>query len=449
MCFRRLSIACLLILYNLLFLSAGVLALPFFIGSALVLKKRRKTFFKRLGLGTNIPSLPQRPIWIHALSVGEVLASLPLVKAIRTEYPHHPLFFSVSTWSGYETAQTRLEKEAGLIFFLPYDLIWIVRKTICKVDPSIFLLIETDFWPNLLFSLKKRGVPVILINGRLSPRSFRGYRRILFFMKHVFANFSICCMQTEKDMRRMANLGVPLNKMEVTGNVKFDQEVEAVSEIDQERIKESLRISRNQKIFMAGSTHEGEEVMLLNVFVRLRNQFPELTMVIAPRDPNRAPGICRMSEKTGLCVVLKRKIEQGSNNRFDVIVVDTVGELRRLYSIADLVFIGGSLVRIGGHNPIEAAVFKKPIMFGPYMHNFEEIASLLMNADGAVVVVDEEELWKKGSMLLAESDRAKRMGESAYEVLRRHRGAVKRTQNIIKRFMGNEKDLALDREIDT
>ncbi len=278
-----------IILYNILLFIGIIFGLPLIIPMILLSDKRRKTVLQRLGL-IPLPNTALRTakktVWIHALSVGEVLSAIPLVKRLKSHFKNKPIYFSVSTKTGFEIANKFLKKDADAIFFYPYDLLFSVRHITNQVMPEIVVLVETDIWLNFLSEMKKRNIPVILVNARLSKRSFSGYKRFSYFTKQLFLNFSRICTQSEADARRFNMLGVPSDMITVTGNIKFDQVDILVSETEIHDMKKSMNIRQSQKNILAGSTHDGEEAILLKAFSKIKEKYKDILLIIAPRDPN-------------------------------------------------------------------------------------------------------------------------------------------------------------------
>lgn len=425
-----------IILYNILFSISIVLALPFIFVKVLTSEKRQKTVIRRLRPEACIRASGARPVWIHALSVGEVLASSSLIKQIKKICARRPVVLSVSTLTGHEVAKRLLKSDVDAIFFFPYDLVWSVRKTTGSVDPGIFILVESDIWPNFTYEMKRRQIPFILVNGRVSPRSFSGYMRLSFFMKRVFFNISSICAQTEMDARRFVALGAAPDRVHVTGNIKFDQPLISVSEEEVGELRASVRISPTARVFVAGSTHEGEEAILLRCFEALKRDYPDLVLVVVPRDPRRAGSVQGMFKQAGLFAPLRTELgKMDAGFVPEAIIVDTIGELRRLYAIAHVVFVGKSLINLGGQNPLEPAALKKPIVFGPHMFNFGLIAERLVRQGGALQVANEEELLRAVKNLLADPKRSNAMGKKAYNVFHMNRGALEKTLAVIEGFL--------------
>lgn len=376
--------------------------------------------------------IQERPIWIHAVSVGEVMASLPLIKAIKEEHPDKSLVLSTVTDTGNLIARERAE-EVDAIIYLPFDISLSVKGALKKVRPVIFILIETEIWPNLLRYLNKEGIPSLIINGRVSKRSFKGYIRIRPFMRDVLRNISAFGMQTPSDGERIRAIGADSTKIEVIGNIKFDQPFSQNS-LDLERLRKSYGIE-DKRLFMAGSTHEGEEEIILDAFREVRRRFQDLILLIAPRHIERVGRIEGMLKD--MSITFKRRtelIEKGLDDA-SVIILDTIGELAQIYSIATVVFIGGSLVPVGGHNILEPAVHSKPILFGQYMGNFEDIALTFLEKGAARQVFNSSQLARDMEFLLSNIDVARSMGENALKVVEENKGAVKRSLRMIERFL--------------
>lgn len=428
-----------ILLFNTLMLFVLLIAFPVILSLVLTSEKRRKTVLQRLGFG-QFPKQKskkrgstetEQPVWVHALSVGETFSSIELVKTLRKKFNHRKIYFSVSTATGFDEARKRLAPETDHIFFYPYDLVFVVRKIIRRVSPSLFVLVESDLWPTFLLELKKMNVPSVLVNARLSSGSFVGYKRFSMIMLPVLNTFEKICVQSEEQGRRFMQIGVKPNKICVTGNLKFDQKPDTVSTTNRVSMKKALAISENSKVFLAGSTHPGEEKMLLESFKRLKSEFPELVMIIAPRNPERADEICGLAMGSGLTAA---KMGQKETNAPEVIVVDTMGILGRLYAIADIAFVGGSLVNFGGHNPLEPAIFAKPILFGIYMSDFPEISQMLLRAKGAVQVKNPKDLYHRVRDLLTDPAKGEIIGTHAFEVFQANQGAVEKTAAVIKQI---------------
>lgn len=388
--------------------------------------------FKHNGLH----AMQEHTIWIHALSVGEVLSSVPLVKRLKKDIANKGIVFSVSTKTGYEIACKLLFDKVDTIFFFPYDFYFSVKSVAKKIDPAIVVMIESDIWPNFLFEMKRRCVPVLLVNARLSDRSFRGYKRFAFVAKSVLSLFSKICAQSWQDAERYSIIGVPSEILTITGNIKFDQDNVEFSEAETRELKSSMRIQPDHKILLAGSTHQGEETIILEAFRKLKKHINSLILIIAPRDPERAESVCGIYKSAGYTAVQLKNISSSNPDmECDVVIIDIIGILKKLYSIADLAFIGGSLVKRGGHNPLEPAAFFKPIIFGPDMSNFAEISVMLLEAKAAIQIFDETEFYESALTLLEDEKESVQMGKNAYGVFCCNKGAVEKTVDEISRCL--------------
>ncbi len=431
-------------LYNILFFIVMTLGFPLIIPMVLISEKRRKTVLQRLGIARLPRELTRKRhdtsekkrVWIHALSVGEVISAIPLVKGLRERSNTGDIVFSVSTKTGFDIAKQYLTDAVHSIFYFPYDLTFSVKHIIQRIDPAVVVIVETDIWPNFLFEMKKRQVPVILVNARLSKKSFIGYKRLGLFSKQVFSKFFHICTQSLKDAGRFQELGVPFDRITKTGNVKFDGTHQIQGSQETDSLRQSMHIQNARKVFLAGSTHPGEESMLLDAFSRIIHHEGDLLLIVAPRNPERAGSVSRMFNSAGFSVGLMKELKKiPSGKRLDVIIIDTIGLLKKLYAIADIAFIGGSLVNCGGHNPLEPAAFSKPIIFGHDMSDFRDISRMLLDAGGAVRVKDAKDLYNALVSLMENDKRALEMGKNALGVLTANKGAVEKTIKVIKPYL--------------
>jgi 3-deoxy-D-manno-octulosonic-acid transferase len=433
-----------LFLYNTLFFLLIAIGFPVIVPIMLASEKRRKTVLQRLGL-VSLPAgiilrrslLPEKKnLWIHALSVGEALSAVSLVKRLRKDFDKRNIVFSVTTKTGFDIANKHLNDVVDALFYFPYDLAFSVKHIAKKIDPALVVIVETDIWPNFLHEMEKRKIPVVLVNARLSGKSFIGYKRLGFITRSLFLCFANVCTQSIEDAVRFIKLGVPRDRITVTGNVKFDEEVSSLSVEEIDRWKQSFHIRHSQKILVAGSTHPGEESILLDVISRMKNHGVDLVLVIAPRDPQRAGSLYRMFHSAGLSVGLMKELQEISEQkRLDVIIIDRLGILKTLYAIADVAFVGGSLVNRGGHNPLEPAAFKKPIIFGQDMSDFENISKMMLEANGAVRVQNANELYNVATLLIEKDTEASEVGENAYRVFIANKGTVEKTLKVIKEYL--------------
>ena len=431
----------LIFLYNILLFIVMTLGFPMIIPMVLTSAKRRRTVLQRLGIARLPRELTRKRsdtskkkrIWIHALSVGEVLSSVPLVKELKECSNTGDIVFSASTKTGFDIAKQHLTDSVHSIFYFPYDLTFSIKHIVQRIDPTVVVIVETDIWPNFLFEMKQRQVPVILVNARLSKKSFSGYKRFRFFTKQVFLNFFHICTQSMKDAECFQELGVPFDRITVTGNVKFNgaHQIQDLQETDS--LRQSLHIQNAQKVFLAGSTHPGEESMLLEVFSRIKDHEDDLLLIVAPRNPERAVSVFRIFDSAGYSVSLMKELKKiSSGKKLDVIIIDTIGLLKQLYALTDIAFVGGSLVNCGGHNPLEPAAFSKPIIFGNDMSDFADISRMLLDAGGAVRVKNTKDFYNTLASLIEDDKRAMEMGRNALGVLTANKGAVEKTIRVIK-----------------
>ena len=429
-------------LYNIFQVLGLILFAPLLLIISLVTPKYRGRVLLRLGFGTEtlLKKLPgnKQKIWIHALSVGEVLSAQPLVKGLRRAHPEAVLIFSATTKTGEELAVQTMKNEVDLFVPFPFDIHFVVNKIINRIDPDLFILIETDFWPNFLHSLQKKEIPALLVNGRISKRSFTNYKRLRKIFLPMFNTFRFISMQTVYDAQKMIEFGVAPDTVKALGNLKYDAVLPETVGWDREQrptvfFRQQFGIPLERTVWIAGSTHPGEEQMILSAYKRLSLLFPDLFLVVAPRKVERGKEIKEMAAGIGLTVRRRTAPFQDEDiPGAPFLILDTMGELTRMYSFCDIAFIGGSLVPDGGHNPLEPAAFGKPILFGPYMDDFIEISTDLLEKKAAIVCHDEEEIFENLKTLLVSANLRNRMGEKAQSLVMQHRGVTKRHLEIIQ-----------------
>jgi len=373
-------------------------------------------------------------LWVHALSVGEVLSAVPLVEQLKVAFPEKDIVLSVTTRSGMALATEKFSGRVACIMTLPLDAWWCIRRVINCVRPSVFILVETDLWPGLLGFLKQKGVRSLLVNGRISPRTLKSYKKAPAVVRRLFAPLDYCFMQTDLDRGRLLQLGVDREKVITTGNIKFDREMVAMDAHEKVQWLETLGLKPEMRLWVAGSTHEGEEAVLLRVFQDLKRKFPWLRLIIAPRDVGRSREISSMIRKQGMAVALRTTVSK-KTHPYDVLVLDTVGELGYVYGVGSTAFVGGSLVPIGGHNLLEPADFSIPVLFGPHTHNFEFMSESILKAGGGFRVQDDTELHDAMERLLSDSALCKQMGGRAKSFVVENRGALKRVMGYIAQDM--------------
>jgi 3-deoxy-D-manno-octulosonic-acid transferase len=385
---------------------------------------------QRLGrLGDGLP--PEPRCWIHAVSVGESAAAVPLVEGIRRRWPELGIVMSTTTPTGARIVRERLAGAAAHRYF-PVDLPGPVGRALDATRPRFFIAIETELWPNFLRALARRRVPAMIANGRISDRSFRRYRWVRRLMRRVLADVTIFAMQTEEDARRIIGLGAPRDRVVVTGNLKTD--LRPAPAADAAGWRRRLGLDAAGRLWIAGSTHRGEEAVVLDVFTRTRARCPQLALLLAPRHPERADEVEELIRGRGLAAVRRSRLSAEAPPGA-VVILDTVGELATLYALAEVVFVGGSLVPVGGHNLLEPAMHGKPVLTGPYTSNFREGAELLQQSGGALVVKDAPGLERELARVLEDPALARRMGEAARAAFAGREGAVSATLDLIGRHL--------------
>lgn len=418
-----------LLLYNILITVVFVFMLPILPLVWLVSEKRRVNLLQRLGIKTGIQKKIgfQKRIWMHALSVGEVRSAIPLVKAVRQRFPNLHIVFTATTRTGFDTARDLFSSPGhqlvSQIAYFPFDLPWAVARVRYLISPDLVCLIETDLWPGFLHSMLQNNIPVVLANARVSKKSFNRYRRLGRAGALFFPGLTHVLVQTRQDKDRFEALGFPKERITQAGNIKFDQPVMVLDKKQKTDFKAWFGIQKTDRLWIAGSTHPGEESMLLAVFQQVRQAVPGLKLVVAPRDPARCRQVADAMARQGRRPRLLSKTRFQPDNT-PVMLLDCLGVLSSAYAVCDAAFIGGSLVPFGGHNPLEPAMFKKPVMFGPHMDDFSGIAALLLAEKAACQVADSNGLVAALQMLLTHPVLADDMGKRAFQVYEKNAGAV-------------------------
>jgi len=421
-------------IYNAILYLATIIGSPVLLFLLFINRRYGEGFFQKLGIISWKPlrqAANRRPIWIHAVSVGEVTAAMPLVKAIKQLFPDAPMVLSTSTATGNHTARQYLHLIDHLIFF-PYDYPFVVRRFIGRIRARVFIALETELWPNFLRQLGRQDIPAVMVSGRISPRSFRNYRALRFLFKNVLEHIACFCMQSSADAERIIALGAERSRVLVTGNIKFDQPMPDGSSALQEELYQALNLKQGQKLFIAGSTHQGEEEIVLEVFQKLQDVLPGLVLLIAPRHPERFNEVEALISAKGMRFCRRTSMIPSAA---DVILLDTIGELAKLYRIGTVIFIGGSLVPVGGHNVLEPAAYKKPVLFGPHMDNFSAIAKTLIENHGAIQVQDGTELGIQAARLFNDAQLLEEMGANAFQAVAANTGALQKSMDVIKKII--------------
>ncbi|MFP5378524.1 MAG: 3-deoxy-D-manno-octulosonic acid transferase [Vicinamibacteria bacterium] len=426
------------LLYSLCALALFVVVSPWFLYQAIRHGKYVGSLAQRLGslpVSFNMDGEPS--IWIHAVSVGETLSVRPLVRDLRQRYPRLRIFLSTTTITGQQIAR-RAVPDVDAVFYFPFDFGFVVRRTLDLVRPKLFLMMETEIWPNLLRECRRRGVRTAIVNGRISSRSYPRYRLVRPLMRRVLADIDRFCVQSDESARRFIDLGAEPSRVTVTGSLKFDSlDVPmAVSELRiRDRVVRYFRLPDSRPVVVAGSTMRGEEQAVLRAFRRLKATTPGALLILAPRHPERFDDVAEMCRHEGFRTARRTELAIDAEPRADIVVLDTIGELARVYQVATVVFVGGSLVPTGGHNILEPAVFAKPTMFGPHMQNFAEIAEAFTSNDAAVQVRSEGEFEEALVALMGDPVRRARIGAAARALVEANRGAKDRTIAVITQLL--------------
>ncbi|HEY8462358.1 MAG TPA: 3-deoxy-D-manno-octulosonic acid transferase [Blastocatellia bacterium] len=431
-------------IYSFLLGVAVIVMLPYFIYQALFNRKYAGSLGQRLGflppetLNAGTGSGLRPAVWIHAVSVGEALAAKPLIALLRARFPQYRLIISTTTATGQAVARSRLT-EADAVCYFPFDWKFSVRRALDAIRPRAVILMESELWLNFLSECEARKIPVIVANGRVSDRSFARSRKFGFFVRRLYGLVARFAMQSSLDAGRAIALGAPAGRVAVTGNLKF----EIGDAGDSPKVVETAKALAldSSPLVIAGSTTEGEEEMVLSAFEGLRkeNGFGRVRLLIAPRHPERFDSVAR-SLKSSQLPVARRSSLNGDCGGADVILLDTVGELASLYRFASAVFVGGSLVPKGGHNILEPALYAKPIIVGPHMENFREIAAEFLRR-GALVQLRAgarpltAELRDAFARVLGDKDYAETLGSNARLAIDENRGAAARTVEIVAEYL--------------
>ena len=417
-------------LYHGVSLLAALLVAPLLALWSFWTGKKRRGLRQMFGFVPAGPRASGPTLWLHALSVGEVNAAAPVLRALRELDPRLRLVVTVGTDAGYDRARARLDAE--VIAYHPLDCWPFVRLALQRIRPSLFVLTDTGFWPGLIDQLRQRRVPILLFNGRLSRRSYERYWRFLVLMREVFGAFDLLCMQNAQGVEYARALGAPPDRCRLMPDTKYD-EIEPVPEEEREQLRESLGLKPSDRLLVAGSTHPGEEEILLDAFDRLRERFPRTRLLLAPRRLERLGEISERLVDRGLPFILR---SHSQKERAPVILLDRMGELATLYALADVAFVGRSLIPPGGgHSLIEPAVQGAPVLHGPYVENQQAQADLLDPAGVAFVVHSAAEIAQCAGNLMADSERRGRIAAQARILIDSKRGASREMARIILSYL--------------
>jgi len=389
----------------------------------------RRRWKERFGFPDKISS-HDKIIWLHAVSVGEVQASRPLVNGLLDEYPDYKILITTMTPTGADSVKQYFGESVRHLY-IPYDLPVAVKHFISVIEPSILIVMETELWPNLFHYCHATNIPVVVVNARMSEKSAKGYHRFSSLTRPMLENISLIVAQGKKDAERLIALGADSNKVNVTGNLKFDIHLpHSVTEQAQ-----ALRryLSVNRPVWIAASTHEGEEKIILDAFDKVLQQQPQCLLVIVPRHPDRSAGVRELCTKRNLKVLCKSDNKECDEN-VKIFILDALGELPMYYAAADVAFVGGSFAEIGGHNMLEPASLGLPVIMGPHVFNFQEISQLLLDEGAAWKVTNADELSSRVNGLLADANMRHSIGELGRNIVMKNRGNVEKIMELMRDF---------------
>jgi 3-deoxy-D-manno-octulosonic-acid transferase len=434
------------LLYSLLLTVGFVLLLPRFAIDALRTRKYVTGLRQRLGNLPKLPASDQPLIWLHCVSVGETEAARPLVRALRQRFPSYRLVVSTTTVTGQQIAQRVFQQEAAAIFYFPIDWAWTVRRVLRILNPSAVLIMETELWPNLLRTCRRQSIPVALVNGRISATSFRRYRMIKMFIARMLDNLTMAIMQSERDLIRIRELGMASERTSCAGNLKFDGASNAGNDgAPNPDLRGRFGFSERESLIVAASTHWPEEQVLIDAFKRIRQSTEDrpMRLLIAPRHPERFTEVADLIADSGLSWARRTTAPAKEDATCEIILLDSIGELRTVFPLADIAFIGGSIASHGGQNVLEPAVEGVCVITGPHTDNFAAIIQTLLG-EGALVQLGEVAISEAAKQLAAtikdlleDEPRRREIGQRAMAVCDSNRGATNRTMQILAKLLSS------------
>jgi 3-deoxy-D-manno-octulosonic-acid transferase len=420
-------------LYSILLFFSLIVYFPIYFVRSRFLRREKLLFHQRCGFSLKKKPSQKRSIWIHAVSVGEVLSLQNLIIEIKKRYPEWMVHFSCLTHTGFRMAKEKL-KGVDDIFFIPLDFRIIVRKFFRFLRPDIFVLAESEFWPNLLREASRETKGVLLVNGRVSSRSFKRYKRVRFLMSRILSHISLFLVQTKRDKEMLEKIGVDPRVIHVAGNLKAEIMLPILEKSEQEELRGSINIPEGAKVAVAGSVRKGEEEPLLEAFAHASQLNQDLLLILVPRHPDRASEIEKICQKYPINAQKRTAVLPGM--RWNVLILDTLGELAKFYALSDVAFIGGSLVPWGGHNLLEPAFYAKPIFFGPHMDNFAHLADIFVEAGAAQIVKNQVDLVRMFSF--HDETKYQEMGQIAKSTLLSLQGATDKTLQAIDSLINSQ-----------
>ena len=423
------------LLYNVLLVLAAVFLIPYYAVKIALTGKYRKSIAAKFGFVSPdaLATMKGTPrIWIHAVSVGEVTAAAPIVSVLREIRPDACIVLSTGTETGQEMAR-RIATAASSIIYYPLDIPWVVRRTLSRVKPDVMVLVETELWPNFLRIAASQGIRMVMVNGRVSPRSYGRYVRTRFFWEHVLSRIDAFGAISSVDAERLVHMGASPPRVRVIGNAKYDGPAARVTPSLHEETTRRLTIPPGAMVLVAGSTHEGEEKIVLSVYLKLREQYPGVILILVPRHVERAEDVSALISQMGITKAIRlTEIDAGApRGGNEMVIVDAIGELFKVYSVATVVYCGGSLVPKGGQNILEPAAWGKVVLYGPSMEDFADEKEALERVGAGITVYDEEDLFRRLSVLMGDAALLAEKGTRAREVVTSNMGASRRYAELV------------------
>ncbi|MBC8015652.1 MAG: 3-deoxy-D-manno-octulosonic acid transferase [Sporomusaceae bacterium] len=425
------------VLYNILAVLIVMLAIPVFIIRLI----REEGFGRRLCQSFGFlsradmePVAQKNCIWLHAASVGEIVAASPIIKEIQQTFPGRPVLISVVTATGYAMAK-RIITSADSIIFFPLDLPFVSYHVVKRIQPSAFLMVETELWPNFLKAARHLSIPVMMVNGRISDKSVGRYRYLSSVLKNMLDTVDKFCMQSTIDAEYIIRLGADPSRVVVTGNTKFDQNYTSVTPEQQQTICRQMGLESAFPVLLAGSTHKGEEEILLKSLKQIRENFPSAKLVIAPRDIMRVEELRSLAASFGFTATRRTALLNNPSENHDIVLLDTIGELGKIYSIGTVIYVGGSLIPHGGHNILEPAAHGKPILVGPHMFNFKDTYALFSKREACMTVHDTATLVEKVLYILNNEQVCLHMSKETQSIIEENGGAARKSMIYLQEIL--------------
>ena len=434
--------------YSLLLTFGLLVLIPHFIFQALAHGKYVAGLRQRFGLLSPLKQNRRPVIWLHCVSVGETQAARPLVERLRSEFPHYSIVVSTITITGQNLARKVFGQSVEEVFYFPFDWTWTVRYSLRAINPAVVLLLETELWPNFLRECHRRDIPVALVNGRISDNSFRRYRLVRFFLERVLRHLRIAVMQSENDAKRIASLGMSTEKLFVAGNLKFDTNTVLPTEETTQELQRRFDLNSSRSLVLAASTHAPEEKAVLESFQQLRREHA-VRLMIAPRHPERFQEVAKLIETSGLTWIRRTDAPGAKDANADVILLDTIGELPATYSLSTIVFVGGSIIKRGGHNVLEPASAGACVVTGHHTQNFQAIVRLLLEGQAIIQLppVDPQKaapcLTHTLDELLKNQQKRLELGKRARRIVEENKGTADRTVSLIKSLFTQSDETAV------